>query len=370
MPLRSVIAQRGADAETPTRQHRRWLRVSSLLAAALVAASLVAGSIYVRGDANPDWYGYERMYREQGAWLSEYNRDPLFTWAVERARQALGPDGYEHFRLAVFSLLLAGALWVVFSVPAQCRLRSLHLRALTVGVAVIAIFFVKATVQVREGLAFLLIAAAIVRIINASDELKVTHAFLSYVLLAGAAFIHYGTGLYIVAFTAANAFAFVLKHARRRATVIAAICALVCAWAACEYVSTAFSALDAFGLDLDYRSEARWLKYAFWIVYGFALLALAREVRLASETMTNATGASFAIIHGAFVLPFLFVFAVLLIATDKPLPVVSMGARMLSTGAGVGLLIVLLRGRASLATLAVACFLVVDQLRTIYVAIS
>jgi hypothetical protein len=341
----------------------------------LVIAGLGTAGLYLRGDANPDWLGYETLYGEQGAWLADFGRDPLFIWFMGRAYDLFGRYGYEDFRVAILGCFLIIAALSVCVIPLQRHL-SLVLNALAVSIGVGAMFLTKVTVQIREGMALSLIAASILLILRPPKRDLWRSSWPAYGLLVVAALIHAGTAIYWALYSLTYLILCVRRGSVMRSDFRSAglfFLAVVCAVLTGRYIaSSTNSALDAltqFGMaDDPAQTEGWWLKYVYWAAYGGVVLTLRRDLVRAERTMSTRSASAWASTV-SFILLFLYVLAICLIAMEQPGSVVSVVARMLSTGAGIALWILLLRGWATSSTLIAALFLVVDQVRTIVAAL-
>jgi hypothetical protein len=366
--------RRASDSATSGARSGTRLIASNVIASLLVAGGMITGWTLFRGSANPDWAGYERIFNEQGAWLADRDRDPIFLAFVGAARDVLGPDGYEAFRLGVFALMLVATLLLVFRLPPQRELAHKLARAAVVSVAVVAIMITKALVQIREGLAFSLVAIAVVRLVPAEGREELPQGvFMTYGLLALAALTHAGTGVYVVTFAAADLVSFALSDAtvrRRGISVVAATLAVVGAFVLRDQIASRLMPEDEFALDLVRSDVSQVLKYVYWALMGGVLFVLARQVRGAARTLRQRKAAAFAAIQGWVVLPLVYTLALLMLVSQQPLHVTSMLQRMLSTAVGVALVTVLMRGRANYWTLGIAGFFLVSQIRTIMIAVS
>jgi hypothetical protein len=143
---------------------------------------------------NPDWLAYFLIYDDEGAWLSEQGRDPLFLLYVKAAQRLLGPDSYEDFRTLSGALLLG--FTVLLATGRVLRPRAGLVPSLALVIVVLAFASARFTIQIREGLAAALLVWAIAAMIGVSARAKVGPA--AWMLLLAAALVHGGTAIYLV----------------------------------------------------------------------------------------------------------------------------------------------------------------------------
>jgi hypothetical protein len=351
-----------------------------VIPALLVIVSLFAASCAFWGDANPDWRTYESIYDDAGGYLAAQGRDPLFTLLIQSAHEALGAGGYEFFRIVVFAVVAANATMLALRMPTDKQLNPCKgvqstvgsvLQGLTIAACVTAAFLTKSVIQVREGLAFALVAAAIFRVMRCRVDGRRAQVLI-YSLLTAAVLIHNGTTAYLIVYALAHMSSLVFQRRGRKigschyaVMALAAVSGVAVGMYALYASEPLQEALQQLGVEASSESEASGLKLLFWVAQGGLLLLVVKELLHAAEEMPDVIGARFAVVHATFVLPFLYVLSVYMIVTSQPLPILSMVGRMLATAFGIALLGLVLRQRATILSLAAALFLIVDQLRVI-----
>jgi hypothetical protein len=102
-------------------------------------------------ELNPDWTGYKAIYTSDGAWLKETSRDPLFLALNRLAVTFFGEDNYLFFRasLAIYFFIFLIFLSSGNLIPISRKKFSI----LFVTLSILALGYLRFTVQVREGVA-------------------------------------------------------------------------------------------------------------------------------------------------------------------------------------------------------------------------
>lgn len=337
-----------------------------MVAGLLVGVGIVWWGAKLWGPLNPDWTSYERMYEEHGAWLSEYGRDPLFTWLLEVCRTIFGVQGYRTFRAVTLLGLAIAAAAFVARWPLSRRYSMSAVPVLAcVGVALWA---GKATVQIREGIALVFLLPALLRIIRRNRM-----GVASFASAVCSVLIHAGTSPYLVMLVVAQ-MAFWAGKGRPISTWLGLLVAVVGAillgvgldaWRVSEE-----ERLLGYGFTRDVtEAQASWLKYLYWLLFAGVLVVLGRELRVLAGEKRGSMGGVVASIHGSVLLPLLLMLAIYWTISGQPLAAVAVVLRMLSTAASVAMAMVMLAdGCRRGMVLACALFVIADQLRSIYVA--
>lgn len=107
-------------------------------------------------EKNPDWFGYQRLF-EDGAWLAESGRDYGFLLLVKTFKLFVG-NNYLLFRritYIVFSIIV-----LIFLSENFLKSKTKESNTLLFSVAFIPLFFLRYTMQIREGFAISLVIFA------------------------------------------------------------------------------------------------------------------------------------------------------------------------------------------------------------------
>jgi len=310
-----------------------------------------------------DWNGYRAMYDGGGTYLARQGRDPLFVWLIVEAGDLLGGGGYEVFRLILFSVFaMVGACWAGASVLAGSGLLA---SLLVVGAA----FLLKSLIQIREGLAFLVLLASLAGLARANPRVMAASGFGALV----AALIHSGTAIFLLAWLAA----LTVRggdgppRGRRRLALWLTVGAVAVGVGVAQLISLDAAALEDslrdFGVDNTGAVEADAWKFLYWLAMGGLVIVVRNQV-IGAAGGCGAFGESYATVIAAGLLPMVYVVCLLLVFTRfDSAAVVSLSIRMLLTTIELGLMIVAVRGRANWITAGVAAVSIVDQARILYV---
>jgi len=133
-----------------------------------ILLALSIGSILIAsfGPFNPDWVSYLSLYESGGGYLLETQRDLLFTGLIALF-QSLGAD-YVQFRIVIavflwiFCLRLYGGKIIRFEKDATYFF--------SVFLAINAMFFVRSTVIIREGLAMCFFLMGFARLYTSNSD--------------------------------------------------------------------------------------------------------------------------------------------------------------------------------------------------------
>lgn len=337
--------------------------------ALLTVAGLFWTGLHLRGAQNPDWEGYEQIYKWGGSWLSEVGRDPLFTRFMDLAFAVFGPNGYEDFRFGLLSCLVVVAGALVLTLPPAQR-GNVVLHELACLASVFALLCTKATIQVREGMAIMLVAAALVRVIRPWTAEGKKAKVPTYTLLVCAALVHAGTAPYLATFLVSHAVSALPKPSPRRlGVVVVAGLAVACVAVLVNghRLTELLSALTLLGglVIGDSGWSGAVEKYMYWSIMGVLLGTLSHGLMRAAREMRDRTAIWFTVGMAAVVLPSVYMVIIYLLTTGQPLVFVSFAARLLSTAIQLALLILVLRGSFAYVTAPIALFSIVDQIRIV-----
>lgn len=340
----------------PTQRRLWWV--------AMLCALLLAAPIFLlTGLLNPDWVGYARLFESDGAWLAEQGRDPLFLMLMRGASAVFGADGYEEFRVALGWAFIAIAGWLGLGAgwPSVGAVRA---GGLGLALAVVNFGWTRFTVQVREGLAMVLVILGIYWACRARSRLLTTLA------LAGAALIHAGTVLLLLGWLLA-----LLTKCRpdlRTTKLAILLSSLALGFIAGLIAFTLFDAgavaAGAFDRDEEALAEGGW-KFLYW-----SLLAVCCGVaaRAATRAYPPHLGPISKTINywGWVLMPAVFGLLMAEFATNQALVIVATTSRALAMFNALLLLLAALRSRLDRVAIGVLIFLIIDQSRVIFQALS
>lgn len=339
---------------TRKRSGRPWLTASlSVLALAVPVLALT-------GLLNPDWYGYAKIFEEGGAWLADQGRDPLFLVLMQGAIALFGADGYDDFRVALGWGFITFAGWLGLGAGWQ-RAPGSAIGGVGLALAVVNFGWTRFTVQIREGLAMILVLLALRW---ASHD---RHRTLTTLLLVGAALIHSGTALVLLGWLVALLTTPSETNDSRHLGLGLAggfVLGLL-----------AFIGFDAGGAATDLfdrteQAEAEGLSKAlYWAVLGTCSWAAASAAATAHAGDPSTLGR--AVRHWSWLLmPAVFGLLLAEFATDQSLVVIAATARALALFNALLLLLAALRGHWSWSAGAATTFLLIDQGRVLVQALS
>ena len=320
---------------------------------ALAGAALVSSLMWgFKEEFNPDWWGYAAIYQDDGAWLADQGRDPLFLLLVGSLSGLLGPDGYDAFRVLI-GLYFAAFTYVLLRgrVLPLGRLAPRWPMLLLGLLPVVALRF---TVQIREGLALTLVLFGMAVLARQSRPVSSTPAQALPALLlfmAGAA-LHSGTGVLLLALLLGLLLGWVCAGSSRielwsLLTLGLAAVALGAGVAVFGLTTRAGGELvDAVYDSLaDDDAALSLLKWLYWAAYGVGVAAVAGRVHVlygggALPLRLRPVLGVIALV----LLPAIYVAALLLLAAGMPAIVVAGAARIMNMLLSVTLLVLALRG--------------------------
>ena len=330
---------------------------------AIVGLSLAQWA-YASSDA-PDWQGYEVLYEGSADWLTPNGFAPLFVAFLGGARWLFGLEGYGLFRLALFTLFVVFAGWLAYIMPTQRRLG--RASALMAGGTVITALLLKSVVQIREGLAFVVVLVGVLALLR-QNTLRFVRPGVS---VAVAPLVHAGVaslfGVWLIACALVWTPGNILKSWWLREAIALSALAVGCCLAITVIANseTVGAYVAGLGVETSAIAQGGTLKIGYWAALGAVVLVLGRQILVCDNKLALA----FSMALGVGLLPISYGFCLVLVATNFYVPAVtSMGIRVLITGLDLALIIVCLRGRASKLTAAVMLFMLVDELRLLATA--
>jgi len=329
--------------------------------AILVVVVMAALYHFFHGYAVPDWDGYNTLYGEGGAWLLKEGRDPVFLWLLRGMRVIFGAGGYNDFRAALFVFFTTMVAIVAFLAPPQRALG--RLTALGVALILIEPFLLKGLAQIREGLAFLAVLAAVASMF-AFQRRGFVRSGMAAVLATA---IHFGTGLFaaiwVIAASQTALGTRVLSRGFQHLLCVTGLTAgLGIALLMLGHDQTLRLALRDYGVNTSAEAIGGLWKYAYWFLNGALVLVIRRQLIFAAGA--RQFGFLYATTIGSFAMPLLYALCFTLVFTDFHIPAItSMIIRLLFTTMELSLVVVVFRGRANLITVGVAAVMAVDRLR-------
>jgi len=344
---------------------------------ALFATGLVVSLMaVVTEQSNPDWFGYEIIYQEGGAWLLNQGRDILFLLVVGAAAAAFGPEGYPVFRLvlaayfAAFTFALLSGRVVRYSGRVQ--------GTWLVFFALMPLMLPRFTIQIREGLALTLVIVAIGLLSRAELSGRAKHARLVGKLaptgLMIAAFsIHSGTAILLVAAGLGALVSSLTGGSRRQELLLYWALGLFAIFAAgasalllADTVFFRQTVNETFGWLADSEASMSLAKWLYWLLYGLGIAQLVSSVHaLCAGPALPKQLRSIIGVLAIGLLPAMYVTALVLLAVGMPPIVVSALARILNMILALLLLVTAYNGGLTGRLLIFAALVLIDQVRVI-----
>lgn len=327
-----------------------------LAAAVLTMTAMAALYWTLSGPDLPDWLGYSQIYDRDGGWLARQGRDPIFTALIRGAHAMFGGEGYADFRLSLF------AVFAIASGSLAYRMSASQATPLGIVLIVVSVFFLKSLVQIRECLAFVIMLWPMAGVLDRKHA-----ALVSLVAVTAAIFTHSG----LMVFGLAWVIAFLATSTAPRLIEwkgLAFWLAVLGVAAGC--LATVLLSQDAGELEYSFQDfgaqraanavGGSW-KYAYWLFNGVLALMIRRMVWDASDTMGPFLSWFFKVL-GGLALPAVYAVCLILVLTDFHLPALTaLMARMFLTIVEACLLVIGLRGRAGLYSVAVAAAVLAEQ---------
>jgi hypothetical protein len=311
-----------------------------------------------------DWVGYRIMYDTGGDYLARQGRDPLFVWLVSAGAAVFGYEGYETFRNVVFTVFtLVAARWAYLG-------RGLTpVTALTISAALI----IKSLVQIREGIAFLILAWPLMGLYVHRPGKTAERPRAAFAALAGSvlgALTHIGTSIYLLSWCGAGVLTVIPRKFLNwrytpRVLVLLGISAGVALGTTIVFFPRPF---ESFRLEIAGEADSTpgifGLKVAYWLTLGCLTFATGAQVARAAKGCSP-FGYAYAITLGWFVLPMIFTTSLLLVLTAfRTLEITEWGSRLLVSLLQLSIILITVRGRANYLTLLMAAVLLANESRS------
>ena len=330
-------------------------------AAVFVVVTLALLYWQFHGPNLADWGGYGALYDRDGGWLASQGRDPLFVQLIHVSRTIFGGNGYDTFRAALFAVFLISAARAAYAmVPGKTW-------SIFLAVVVVAAFLIKSLVQVREGLAFLLVLWPLVQTYRwGKSNLVLAGAFALV-----APFIHSGAALFSGLWAMAAGLCLVPRILMStRLPWFFMFVGVALGVAAARVLAGSASALEFslrdLGIDANTEAVGGIAKYIYWIFMGVSVIIIGRQLVSAGKG-SGRFGQALAISLGSLILPLIYTICLVLVFRQFFLPAVtSMADRLLFSSMHLALLIIGLRGKVNSWSIGIAAFLIFDQIRLLF----
>jgi hypothetical protein len=229
----------------------------------------------------------------------------------------------------------------------------------------VAAMMLKSLVQIREGLAFILVALSMLAVYARSAGGWLFCGLMTLV----AAFTHFGAAIFLLGWLAASMFHLspdAVLGGRRLRLILMTVAISIGVGGALEmfrYARQIEFVAEDFGADTNAMVISGTAKYIYWIVFGAAVTATTAQL-LGAAQGARKFGYAYATCLGAFLIPMLYAVCLTLVFGRFDLPIVTSAViRLLWSSLELGLIIIGLRGRANLLTFLVACVLILDESR-------
>ena len=316
---------------------------------------------------NPDWLAYLSIFGDEGAWLSEQGRDPLFLFLVDLARNALGPDSYEDFR-AITGLYL-GAFTALLAFGRVLRPRAGEVSSWALIAVILGFALTRFTIQIREGIAATLILWALASMISSSTRAKGSR--LAWILLLAAALIHVGTAVYLaVAMLVALLPGLRSPERASQGTWSALWCLAV---VVAISVPLAFSGSDdanflarSIGERVDDISVLTTEKVLLQLAYGAVVWTVGRQTRLLADGLQPQSSArAFVRLLGGPLLVCLYGLTVTSVLVSEPNAIISSYSRFVYLCLGLCLVLAAFGGGRRMPLILSSLLLIGDQVRIV-----
>ncbi len=338
-------------------------RLFQLVGGACFGALLIWVSL---SPLNPDWFSYQDIFENEGTYLVEQGRDPMFT-ALVIFFGSLG-FSYELFREVL------GYFFLSFIIYLSLRLSrgDSFSAVLSLFFSVAAFAFSRYSIQIREGLALTLVILAILRLDNRARSMgRVRDVIACVLMLLGALFTHILSGVFFLAVFASLVTSGVLRGKRWRFLIHFGCFVLGLFW-----LGSLFLGLweEFFLLNLGDRVvEASTIgpaKIFLWFIYGMICFWLRREsVVIRQKETPQAFVKTIEFLTGPIALvALLSVYT--LVLSEAPTLMVGIFSRVVHAIVAINLLLVARSSSKHSTLILISIFLILDQARAIFESIS
>jgi hypothetical protein len=311
-----------------------------------------------------DWSAYRLMYDSGGDYLSRNGRDPGFVWLISAAAWAFGYDGYETFRTVLFSIFtLVAARWAYLA------------RGLTpvTALTIFATLIVKSTVQIREGVAFVLLAWPLIGLYVQRPKGVVRRPRTAFAALVGAvlaSLTHFGTSIFLGVWLGAAFLTLIPRKFLAWSYTPRALLLLGLGFGlSLGGVIVAFpQPFESLAVDLAggvYSTPQTFLlKTLYWLTLGLLTFGVGHQLVKAAQGC-SAFGYAYAVVLGRFALPLICSACIFLVVSAfSIIQITEWGNRLLASLLELALILITVRGRANYLTLLMALILLANAARS------
>ena len=335
----------------------------ALWASALVVVAMAALYWHFSGPIFADWIGYRQLWDNDGGWLLREGRDPLFVSLLHQSRRLFGENGYGEFRFALFAIFTAVGARLAY------LMRAGWVSVFFVVPIIISAFMLKSLVQIREGLAFLIVVLSLISVFRP----KGGGWFIAGIGAIAGTLTHAGAGIFVLAWAVACGFYFgparlLGSKGVRDALLLVGVALGVAVTAAIFQFSQFLEfSLQDIGTDTTVDATGGIWKYLYWLFNGLLML-LTRHQLLSAAWGSRKFSYSYATVLGSLIIPLIYTTCIMLVFSNFYLPIITASAtRLLFSTMEIGLIIIGLRGKANWMTLPIALALVADQFRLLII---
>lgn len=344
---------------------KHWLSFRALLCVALVALPVLLITDFI----NPDWLGYKILYEQEGGWLADQGRDPLFVALVGAGRAVFGEDGYSSFRfaLAVYFLGFSYLLCIGRVLPISQTVSSFT----SIAIALLMFATTRFSVQIREGVAMTVALYALAPLLRTGAL-----PLRSWFLVVVSSLIHVGTGLFLTAILMSYGLArggiLAVQRPQRMqgwwfgAFLTGGLLALIVL-----KIGNTGELVDSLFGDRESTDASALSKIAYWTGMGVVCFLSARGACRAYNTPLDSLRLRiFVRILASVLLPAIYGMTVMQLLSSGPPVMISDTTRAMQMVIGTLILLISLRRRLSLPLAATSLLLIADQLRAIYESLT
>jgi hypothetical protein len=341
------------SARTPARRPT-WIQV--VLCTGLMSIPI----FYLTEFLNPDWFGYQLIYENEGAWLSAQGRDPLFLLLIQIANVIFGANHYDQFREWLGWLFIGVSAWLARGAGWKPRDVTSSAWGLSLTLAILQFGLTRFTVQIREGIAIVVVLIAL------RWATKDGRAVLVTAFLCGAALVHGGASLLLLGWLIALGWAYKGKSAARPKpshAPYAILLGLLVGLVAFNRLDINDAVNSLFNREENATTHSS-LKIIYQMLLGACMVVAAQAASRAypedNKPIARAIGW-----WGWVLAPGIYGLLIAQFVTDQPLVIVASTLRALAMLTSLQLLLAALRARQKWPVMLTCIFLLVDQTRGI-----
>lgn len=319
---------------------------------------------------NPDWFSYQSLYENQGGYLSESGRDPLFI-AIMNLWRMLGLD-YTGFRVVlacmfgIFAWMLTRGSIIPFALE--------NLGLMTMVVAVLTLLMTRYTVVIREGISVSFLLVGISSLYKRHEEDQGLTAFGRWAAMAWAllaSLVHSGVApialvLGISAWIRPASYRLAMLLSGILWILVGLFIVVVLAWG--NVAEIAYLRFGDRALEAPQNSLGQW---ALWFAYGGVVVWIARAVYTEynhDELYPEPIYFLRTVTGPMAMVCILLIYSLLLLGS--PTIMINSFVRFLHLILGLGLFAVAVVSPGNRILWLIGLFILMDQVRSIVAAIS